>query len=304
MRARIPRRKKPLSREVLAGLSQGRAGASSLGRRGDEAGDPGVPHLPPRPDHTRAGRAATYGPRRVPGLRREEVAVLAGVSVDVLRPPRTRKRERRLRRRAGGARPRAPARRRRTRPPLRPRPRRPADRARRRAGVAPSRASARASSGSLDAITGAAAFVGNGRLDILAANRSAARCSPSCTPRPPGRATTPGSSSSTRAPRRSTPTGTAPPATPPRSSAPKPAATRTTASCPTSSASSPPERGVPHPLGRPQRTLPRHRGQALPPPRRRRARASASRPAGHRRRPRADALHLRRRARLPLRRRR
>ena len=42
---------------------------------------------------------------------------------------------------------------------------------------------------------------------------SDARCSPSCTPHRPGRPTTRGSSSSTRAPKRSTPTGTAPPAT-------------------------------------------------------------------------------------------
>ena len=60
------------------------------------------------------------------------------------------------------------------------------------------------------------------------------------------------------------------------------------------------ERGVPHPLGRPQRPLPRHRGQALPPPRRRRTQPQLQ-PPRHRRRPRAHALHLRRRTRLPLR---
>ena len=51
-----------------------------------------------------------------------------------------------------------------------------------------------------------------------------------------------------------------------RSCAPKPAATRTTGICPTSSASCRPQRGVPHPLGRAQRPLPPHRHQAPPPP--------------------------------------
>ena len=37
------------------------------------------------------------------------------------------------------------------------------------------------------------------------------------------------------------------------------------------------ERGVPHPLGRTQRAFPRHRGQATPPPRRRRGRLSFNR---------------------------
>lgn len=38
---------------------------------------------PPGPDHPRTGRPSPHaGPRRVPGLRREEVAQLAGVSVD------------------------------------------------------------------------------------------------------------------------------------------------------------------------------------------------------------------------------
>ena len=61
-----------------------------------------------------------------------------------------------------------------------------------------------------------------------------------------------------------------------------------------------PERGVPHPLGRTQRPLPQHRRQALPPSRRRRPPPDLQ-PARPRRRPRPDALHLHRRARLPLR---
>ena len=91
----------------------------------------------------------------------------------------------------------------------------------------------------LDAITGAAAL----RAATTASTSSpptssGARCSPSCTPHPRGRPTTPGSSSSTRAPKRSTPTGTAPPARPRRSCARPPAATPTTATSQTSSASS------------------------------------------------------------------
>ena len=62
--------------------------------------------------------------RRVPGLRREEVASLAGVSVDYYKRLERGNAQRRLRRRARGARPRAAARRRRARPPVRPRPRR------------------------------------------------------------------------------------------------------------------------------------------------------------------------------------
>ena len=39
-------------------------------------------YKPPRPGHARAGRLPNRGPRRVKGLRREEVASLAGVSVE------------------------------------------------------------------------------------------------------------------------------------------------------------------------------------------------------------------------------
>ncbi len=48
-----------------------------------EHGAPGVPAVPPGPHQPRRGRPAPQpGARRVPGLRREEVARLAGVSVD------------------------------------------------------------------------------------------------------------------------------------------------------------------------------------------------------------------------------
>jgi transcriptional regulator with XRE-family HTH domain len=110
-----------------------------------------------------------YGERRVPGLRREEVAVLAGVSVDyytrlergnlsgvsegvleaLTRALQLDEAERaHLFDLARAAQPTTPTRRRRKRQRVRP-------------GV----------QRMLDAMTGAPAFVSNGRLDILAANR-------------------------------------------------------------------------------------------------------------------------------------
>lgn len=41
-----------------------------------------VPGFAPRTDHSQQAGLPTYGTRRVPGLRREEVASLAGVSVE------------------------------------------------------------------------------------------------------------------------------------------------------------------------------------------------------------------------------
>src|SRR5215217_3387819 len=82
-----------------------------------------------------------YGTRRVPGLRREEVAVLAGVSV----PYYTRLERGDL---AGAAH------------PIGPPPRRRPTKHRIRPSVQQL----------LDAITGAAAHIGNDRLDILGAN--------------------------------------------------------------------------------------------------------------------------------------
>jgi hypothetical protein len=59
----------------------------------------------------------------------------------------------------------------------------------------------------LDSITGAAAFIRNGRMDILGANPSATPCTrPSSTTNETAR-TSPASTSSTRAPTTSTPTG-------------------------------------------------------------------------------------------------
>jgi transcriptional regulator with XRE-family HTH domain len=60
------------------------------------------------------------------------------------------------------------------------------------------------------------------------------------------------------------------------------------------------ERGIPYPLGHTQRPLPQHRRQALQPSRRRRAPPDVQ-PAGPRRRPWVDDVHLHRRARLSLR---
>ena len=111
--------------------------------------------------------------------------------------------------------------------------------------------------------------------------------------------TSPGSSSSTPPPATSTPTGTCSPRCASGSCAPRPAATPTTADCRTSSASSPPERDLPAPVGRPQRPHPRRRHQAVPPPGRRRADPRLRGARHHRRtRPRADGLH--RRTRLAL----
>ena len=73
-----------LPRGVLAVTLSGRGPdhPRTHGRQGGGArGGPRVPHHPPRPDHPRRRRPSPAGhPRRVKGLRREEVALLAGVS--------------------------------------------------------------------------------------------------------------------------------------------------------------------------------------------------------------------------------
>jgi hypothetical protein len=60
---------------------------------GHQERDPRVPHVPSREDHPRPSRLALIRPSPRPGLRREEVAVLAGVSVPYYtrleRSPRT-----------------------------------------------------------------------------------------------------------------------------------------------------------------------------------------------------------------------
>jgi hypothetical protein len=74
-------------------------------------------------------------------------------------------------------------------------------------------------------------------------------------------------------------TGTQSQTTPSPSSAPMPVATLTTATSPTSSDSSPPQRRLPPSVGRPQRPHPLHRHQALPPPHRWRPRPALRIPA-------------------------
>ena len=226
----------------------------------------------------------TYGARRVPGLRREEVAVLAGVSVQyytrlergdmsgasegvleaLARALQLDDAERAhlfdLARAAqpAGARPR----RRQPKPRIRPE-----------------------IQWTLDAITGAAAYVGNDRLDILATNQLGRalfselyvapvrprQLRPLRLPRPARRNLLrrlgPRRPRDRRDPARSRR---------PRPPRPRPLRPRRRARHP--------ERRVPHPLGLPQRPLPRHRRQAPPPPRRRRAQPQLQ-PPRHRRRP-------------------
>ena len=95
----------------------------------------------------------SYGPRRVPGLRREEVAVLAGVSIDYYtrleRGNLNGVSDSVLEALARAAQPTV----------ARPRRRRAKQRVRTEVHW------------TLEGITGAAAFVGNRRLDILAANQ-------------------------------------------------------------------------------------------------------------------------------------
>ena len=202
----------------------------------------------------------TYGARRVPGLRREEVAVLAGVSVPYYtrleRGDLSGVSEGVLEALAGAlqlddaerahlfdlaraAQPTgAPQRRRATKPRIRPE-----------------------IQWTLDAITGAAAYVGNDRLDILATNELgralfselyAAPTRPAnfarfVLPRPARRSLLP-----RLGPRRPRP--------PPRSCARPPAATRTTATCQTSSASSRPRARRSAPTGPPTTSA------SMPPP--------------------------------------
>jgi hypothetical protein len=109
------------------------------------------------------------GSRRVPGLRRGEVATLTGVSVEyyaklerrVLRQARTRGAGRRVRHHPRRDRPGPPARRGRTGPPFRPRPGR---RRHQRADAGPV-----AHDEAVDITTGPA-IVRNGRIDLLATN--------------------------------------------------------------------------------------------------------------------------------------
>ena len=118
-----------------------------------------------------AGLPAYGGNRRVAGLRREEVALLAGVSIDYYTRLERGRASRRVRQRARGHRPRPAPGRGRARPPVRPRhaaaaPAAP--RAPRRPATQQVRPSVRRI---LDSMTASPAYVRNARLDILAANR-------------------------------------------------------------------------------------------------------------------------------------
>ena len=174
----------------------------------------------------KAGLTA-YGPRRVAGLRREEVAVLAGVSV----PYYTRLERGELSGVSEGvleALARAlqldDAEREhlfdlaRTAGPMTKRRRRSAPK-QIRPGV----------QRLLDAITGAPALIQNGRLDILAANQLARALYSELFRDRHDQPTTPASTSSTPPPATCTPTGIAAPMTPSRCSEPRPAASLTTA---------------------------------------------------------------------------
>ena len=120
-----------------------------------------------------AGLPAYGGNRRVKGLRREEVAMLAGVSVDYYvrleRGNLAGASETRARR----ARPGAAARRGRARRTCSRSPASPASAGRRGDGSASQAACVRSIQQVLDAITDAPAWVRNGRHDLLAANQLA-----------------------------------------------------------------------------------------------------------------------------------
>jgi transcriptional regulator with XRE-family HTH domain len=177
-----------------------------------------------------AGLQRGGGHRRVPGLRREEVAVLAGVSTEwyvrlekghisgvsdevlgaVARALQLDEAERlHLFDLAGAARP--------ARPPQR----------RTRQTVRPSVLRI------LESMAGTPAFVRNGRLDVLAINPLGHALYSPVFDDPARPANLARSASSTPPPATSTPTGTTSPAPPSHCCAPKPAATRTTASSPT-----------------------------------------------------------------------
>ena len=195
------------------------------------------------------GLPAGGGRRRVPGLRREEVAVLAGVSPEwyarlekghiggvsdsvldaVAQALRLDEAERdHLYDLARAARPASRSSRRRTPPAVRPSVQR-----------------------ILDAMGTAPALVRNGRLDILAINPLGRALYSPAFEDPVRPANWPGSTSSTHARGNSTPSGTRRPT--PRSPccAPRPAATPTTASSPTWSASWRPAARSSAPGGRP-----------------------------------------------------
>ena len=232
------------------------------------------PRGAPRSPREQAGLPAGGGRRRVPGLRREEVAVLAGVSTDWYVAAGEGPHRRRLR---GGPRRRRPAPCNSTRPnaptsstwpaPPPADPRAAPRRARGRAG--------RASSAILDAMTDrAGASSATAAWTSSPPTPSAAPCTRPLFDDPVrSRPTSPASTSSTRARADFYPEWDE-------------AANTTVALLRTEAGRAParpradrpgrrtrhPQRGVPHPLGGAQRPPAPHRDQALPPPRRRRHR--------------------------------
>jgi transcriptional regulator with XRE-family HTH domain len=205
-----------------------------------------------------------YGTRRVPGLRREEVAVLAGVSV----PSYTRLERGDL---AGASDSVLEALARalqlddaerahlfdlaRAAQPVGPPPRRRPAKHRIRPSVQQV----------LDAMTGAGAHIGNHRLDILSANGLGRALSWKCSTASSAR-TPRASSSSTRAPASSTSTGTASPATSSPPFARPPVATLRPRPHRPRRRALDPQRAAPSALGPPRRALPHQRHQTLPPP--------------------------------------
>ena len=103
----------------------------------------------------------------------------------------------------------------------------------------------------LDAITGAAAYVGNDRLDILATNQLARALFSElyAALTRPANFRSRDSASSTREPKPSTSTGTVPPKPPPRSCVPLPGVSQTTATVRPRRRARDQERRVRHPLG-------------------------------------------------------
>src|SRR5215207_6964628 len=297
-KAPIWKRWESLSRELLAGTPTRGEPGLRLGR-GDKAGDPRVPHLAPRPDHARAGgiahlrqsprsRTAPRGGRRP--RRREH---------SVLHPPGARRHERRLRGRAGGTGSGAPTRRRRARSPARSGARRTPD-----AGATAStpRQAARPAGSPVDPRRDhrrrrvrRQRAPRHPRLQparpravfpALRRPRAAGQYRPLPLPRSARRGGLRRLGPRRHRDRRDPALRRGPRPVRPRPLRPRRRARNA-------------ERGVPHPLGRAQRPLPQHRRQALQPSRRRRAPPELQ-PAGPRRGPRADALQLRRRARLAL----
>ena len=223
------------------------------------------------PPPGQAGLPAYGGNRQVAGLRREEVALLAGVSIDyyvrmnAATSPRLRRCPRR--RRQG-----TPAGRRRTRSPVRPRPSFCSPRLRGCAGAG-NRVSRRACSRSSTRSPARQPGCATPATTCSPPTGWPALSTPRCSPTPACPRTTPVSSTSTRPRLTSSPTGIVPPTTSPRCCAPKPPQPLRQETRRAHRRAVHPQRGLPLPLGRPQRSLPPDRAQETPPPGRRRSRS-------------------------------